>query len=92
MFDQLLHQTVRSKLISLLISNDELPFRALKEMLDVTDGNLASHLAKLEEAEYIKIEKSFEGKRPKTVVHITDTGKAAFKNYIEELKKFIEEN
>ena len=59
MFDQLLHQTVRSKLISLLIANEELPFRALKEMLDVTDGNLSSHLTKLEEAEYIKIEKSF---------------------------------
>ena len=92
MFDPLLHQGLRSKLLSLLIANEELPFRALKEMLDVTDGNLSSHLAKLEEAEYIKIEKSFVGKRPKTIVHITETGRKAFKNYIEELKKFIEEH
>jgi len=91
-FDPILHQGIRSKLVSLLISNEELPFKALKEMLGVTDGNLSSHLAKLEKAEYIMIEKSFEGKRPKTVVKISKQGKQAFKTYIEELKKFIEEN
>jgi len=78
--------------LSLLISNDELPFKALKESLGVTDGNLSSHLSKLEKEEYVQIEKMFEGKRPKTVVHITDEGKKAFSNYIEELKRFIEEN
>ncbi len=92
MFDPLLHQNIRSKLISLLISNEELPFKALKEYLEVTDGNLSSHLAKLEKAGYVSIEKSFEGKRPKTVVCVTDEGRRAFKKYIEALKKFIEEN
>ncbi len=92
MFDPLLHQAVRSKLLSLLISNDEMPFKALKEALNVTDGNLSSHLSKLEKEEYILIEKMFEGKRPKTVVHITQKGKDAFALYIEALKKFIEEN
>ena len=92
MFDPLLHQTVRSKLVSLLISNDELPFKALKKALEVTDGNLSSHLSKLEKEEYVKIEKKFEGKRPKTVIHITDRGKEAFALYIEALKSFIEEN
>jgi len=60
-FDPLLHQNIRSKLISLLITNEELPFKALKEYLEVTDGNLSSHLTKLEKAGYVKIEKSFEG-------------------------------
>ena len=92
MFDPLLHQTVRSKLVSLLISNDELPFKVLKKALEVTDGNLSSHLSKLEKEEYVKIEKKFEGKRPKTVIHITDRGKEAFALYIEALKSFIEEN
>ena len=92
MFDPLLHQTIRSKLVSLLISNDELPFKALKEALKVTDGNLSSHLSKLEKEEYILIEKKFEGKRPKTIVHITPKGKKKFASYIEALKKFIEEN
>ncbi len=92
MFDPLLHQSVRSKLISFLIANEELPFRALKEMLDVTDGNLSSHLKKLENARFVKIEKSFEGKRPRTTIHITDEGAEAFKKYIEELRAFVQEN
>jgi DNA-binding MarR family transcriptional regulator len=91
-FDPLLHQNIRSKLMSLLISNEELPFKALKEYLEVTDGNLSSHLTKLEKEGYVRIEKTFEGKRPKTIVHITDVGKKAFKKYIDTLKKFIEEN
>jgi DNA-binding MarR family transcriptional regulator len=81
---------VRSKLISLLITNSELPFKALKESLEVTDGNLSSHLSKLEEAGYIQINKLFEGRRPKTVVEITDRGREAFGDYIDELKQFIE--
>ena len=78
--------------MSQLISNEELPFRALKEHLDLTDGNLSSHLKKLEEAGYIEINKFFEGKRPKTVVKITQTRRDAFKSYIKELKKFITES
>jgi len=92
MFNPLLHQTIRSKLVSLLISNNELPFKALKVALDVTDGNLSSHLSKLEKENYISIEKVFEGKRPKTVVTITTEGRKAFELYIEALKQFIEEN
>jgi len=76
----------------MLISNKELPFKALKEALDVTDGNLSSHLSKLEKEEYISIEKTFEGKRPKTIVKIASKGREAFESYIEDLKQFIEEN
>jgi len=92
MFDPLLHQNIRSKLISLLISNDELVFKALKEMLDVTDGNLSSHLSRLEKESYVEIIKTFEGKRPKTLIKITKVGEDAFREYIKSLKKFIEEN
>jgi len=92
MFDPLLHQGIRSKLVSILISNDELPFKALKEALGVTDGNLSSHLSKLEKEAYISIEKTFEGKRPKTVVKIAPAGRVAFEAYIEALKAFIEDN
>ena len=60
--------------------------------MEVTDGNLSSHLSKLEKEEYVTIEKKFEGKRPKTVIHITDKGKKAFALYIEALKAFIKEN
>jgi DNA-binding MarR family transcriptional regulator len=92
MFDPLLHQAIRSKLIAQLISNEELPFKALKESLSVTDGNLSTHLSKLEKEAYVRIEKTFEGKRPKTVVHITKVGRKAFECYIKALKIFIEEN
>jgi len=92
MFDPLLHQTLRSRLMSVLIANDEIPFKALKETLGVTDGNLSSHLSKLEKESYVSIEKTFEGKRPKTVIHIAPIGRKAFDSYIEALKQFIEEN
>jgi len=92
MFDPLLHQGIRSKLVSLLISNNELPFKALKEALNVTDGNLSTHLSKLEKEDYVRIEKKFEGKRPRTIIYITTVGRKAFELYIETLKTFIEEN
>jgi DNA-binding MarR family transcriptional regulator len=90
MFDSLLHQKIRSKLVSYLIKNEELPFIALAEMLDVTNGNLSSHLSKLEKAKYVKIEKFFEGKKTKTVVSITQIGRDAFKDYIYKLKEFVD--
>ena len=92
MFDIVLHQPIRSRLISTLLNNKELPFKILKEQLKLTDGNLSSHLTKLQQVEYIQIEKFFEGKRPKTVIKITEKGKEAFKNYIKQLQQFIEEN
>jgi len=88
-FDATLHQPVRSKLMALLIREGELPFKAIKEELSLTDGNLASHIKKLENEEFIEVEKFFEGKKPKTVLKVTDKGKDAFANYVKELKKFI---
>lgn len=92
MFDPLLHQPVRSRLVSLLISNEELTFAVIKKTLELSDGNLSTHISKLEEQEYVQVEKYFEAKRPKTVVKITQKGKQSFKNYIAELQKFIEES
>ncbi|MDD2871970.1 MAG: transcriptional regulator [Candidatus Gracilibacteria bacterium] len=90
MFDPLIHQPIRSKLIAQLIANEELPFKYLKDNLELTDGNLSSHLSKLETANYIQIEKSFDNKRPKTTIKITEEGRVAFENYIAQLKLFIE--
>lgn len=74
-----------------LINNQALSFKALKEILSLTDGNLAGHLKKLEDAHYVEIHKSFEGKRPKTTISISDKGKDAFREYIQELQQFMEE-
>ena len=92
MFDTVLHQPIRSKLIATLLNNEEMPFKALKEKLKLTDGNLSSHLKKLEEVQYIQIDKFFEGKRPKTVIKISSIGRDAFKAYIKQLKQFIQDN
>ncbi len=75
--------------MALLIREGELPFKAIKEELNLTDGNLASHIKKLESEEFVEVEKFFEGKKPKTVLKVTDKGKEEFKKYIQELKQFI---
>jgi len=91
MFNPIIHQPVRSKLVAMLIHDEKLPFSILKKKLSLTDGNLSSHIKKLQNANYIDVEKFFEGKRPKTVIAINDKGKEAFKEYIKELQRFLDE-
>ena len=75
--------------MSILMVNDDADFNRLKELLDVTDGNLASHIKALENAEYIKIEKQFIDRKPNTRYSATKMGKAEFKKHIEALEKLI---
>ena len=75
----------------LLIQNDKLTFSLLKKMLDISDGNLSTHLKRLKKDNFINIEKYFENNRPKTEISISVDGEKAFKEYIEELNKFIRE-
>jgi DNA-binding MarR family transcriptional regulator len=75
--------------MSALAVNDGLDFNALKEYLDVTDGNLASHLKALEKEEFISLVKSFVGRKPNTKYFITTTGKNAFNNHLSALEKLI---
>jgi len=92
LFDSIIHQPTRTLIVSLLISNDELSFKQIKDELNLTDGNLSSHMKLLEKEEYIEVEKLFVGKRPKTIYKISEKGAKAFKKYIENLKKFMEKN
>lgn len=75
--------------MSALAVNDMLDFNALKEYLDVTDGNLASHLKALEKEEFIGIEKSFVGRKPNTKYFMTNEGKKAFDGHLKALEKLI---
>lgn len=77
--------------MSALIAGDEMNFNRLKALLDVTDGNLASHLKALEKAEFIAIEKSFIGKKTNTTYKSTKAGKNAFKEHIDALEALIKE-
>ena len=76
--------------MSMLAVNDMLDFNTLKDYLDVTDGNLASHLKGLEKEEFISIEKSFVGRKPNTKYFITKGGKKAFNDHLTALEKLIQ--
>lgn len=87
--NKLFDHRIRLGIMSILMVNDDVDFNRLKELLDVTDGNLASHTKTLEKAAYIKIEKSFIGKKPNTKYIITRLGKEAFKKHIDALEHLI---
>jgi DNA-binding MarR family transcriptional regulator len=80
---------IRLGIMSILMVNDEVDFNRLKEMLDASDGNIASHISALEKAEYLKIEKKFIGKKPNTSYLITKAGKKAFNEHLNALEKLI---
>jgi DNA-binding MarR family transcriptional regulator len=80
---------IRLGVMSILMVNEEVNFNDLKQMLEVTDGNLATHLQTLDETGYIKVHKGFIGKKTNTTYSITRVGERAFKEHIEGLEKMI---
>jgi len=80
---------VRLGIMSILAVNDTLDFNALKEYLNVTDGNLASHIKALEKEKFIGVTKSFIGKKPNTQYYITKAGKKAFEEHLNTLENLI---
>lgn len=80
---------IRLGIMSILMVNESADFNRLKELLGVTDGNLASHTKALESENYIQIEKQFIGKKPNTKYSATKIGKNAFKEHIDALEKLI---
>lgn len=80
---------IRLGIMSALAVNDQLDFNALKEYLDVTDGNLASHIKALEKEAFIGVEKSFVGRKPNTKYYMTQEGKNAFDNHLKVLESLI---
>ncbi|MFI5158793.1 MAG: winged helix-turn-helix domain-containing protein [Sphingobacteriales bacterium] len=87
--DKAFENRVRLQIMSVLVVNDRYDFNSLKELLDVTDGNLASHLKGLEKEEYILVNKSFMGRKPNTNYEATAKGKQAFKQHLDALEQFI---
>ena len=80
---------IRMGVMSTLMMNEEINFNDLKEMLEVTDGNLATHLLGLEDNGYIKVKKGFIGRKTNTTYKITKAGEKAFRNHLEALEKMI---
>ncbi|MEN9337424.1 MAG: hypothetical protein RLZZ500_2411 [Bacteroidota bacterium] len=83
---------IRLGIMSVLMVNDSVDFNTLKELLGVTDGNLASHIKALEAEAYVQVEKQFIGKKPNTRYLATMAGKTAFKNHIDALEKLIQKS
>ncbi len=81
---------IRLGIMSVLMVNEYADFKTLKEVLGVTDGNLASHAKALENENYILVEKQFIGRKPNTRYIATKSGKQAFKEHIDALEKLIQ--
>jgi DNA-binding MarR family transcriptional regulator len=80
---------IRLGIMSALAVNDQLDFNSLKEYLDITDGNLASHIKALEKEKFIGVEKSFVDRKPNTRYSMTKAGKKAFDDHLKALEKLI---
>ncbi|MFN8210839.1 MAG: transcriptional regulator [Bacteroidales bacterium] len=80
---------IRLGIMSVLIVNEHYDFNSLKEALDVTDGNLASHLKALEEKNMIRVNKQFIGRKPNTSYSITEEGRQAFRDHLRNLEELI---
>lgn len=87
--DPLLHSQLRLAVISLLLSVEEADFVFIREKTGSTAGNLSVQIEKLSEAEYINVRKFIDGKKPRTVCKITQTGIDAFDKYVKNLQSYI---
>ena len=87
--DKTFDSRIRLGIMAALVVNDSVEFNALKELMEVTDGNLASHLKGLESAAYISVQKSFVGRKPMTRYKVTKQGRKAFDTHITALEKLI---
>jgi DNA-binding MarR family transcriptional regulator len=88
--DRLVHEPARLMLMAVLYVIDSADFTFLMNQTGMTWGNLSAHMSKLEEAGYLEVEKSFKGKRPNTMLRLTDQGRAAFQAYRLKMKQVLD--
>jgi len=89
-FHKVFESTIRLGIMSALAANDTVDFNSLKEYLDLTDGNLATHLKALEKEAFIDVKKSFVGRKPNTRYFMTRLGRKAFDDHLKALEKLIQ--
>ncbi|HMZ89361.1 MAG TPA: transcriptional regulator [Chitinophagales bacterium] len=80
---------VRLGIMSILMVNSDVDFNSVKNLLQLTDGNLASHMSALEKAGYVEVNKAFVGKKPRTTYAVSESGKKAFQEHLNALEKLI---
>lgn len=87
--DRLIHEPARLLIVTILSTVESADFLFLQRETDLTKGNLSAHLSRLEEAGYVKIEKTFKGKLPLTVCKLTSAGKKSLTQYRQQLQDFM---
>ena len=87
--DKILHEKIRLAISTILFHRGKVDFNTLRRLLETSEGNLATHLRKLEQAGYINVEKRFVGRKPQTLYQLTDKGKKAYRNYLDDLAKIL---
>jgi DNA-binding HxlR family transcriptional regulator len=87
--DRLIHERMRLGIVSALAVNESLTFNDLKRLMNTTDGNLSVHARKLEEASYVAVTKTFEGRVPRTEYRLTSAGRRALERYLDHMEALI---
>jgi DNA-binding MarR family transcriptional regulator len=90
--NEIIHQPVRLRIMSALVALDpqsQVEFTYLRDMLDVTDGNLGAHLRKLEDAGFVELTKTFVGRIPRTYIEATAAGRSAFRQHVAALEEIL---
>ena len=90
--DRVIHEKGRLAIMSMLAAAPELSFTEMRDALNMTDGNLTTHIRTLQEAGYVSVTKSFQNNRPLTTCSLTAPGKKAFTSYINLLEQIIQQN
>jgi DNA-binding HxlR family transcriptional regulator len=88
-YNKAFESRIRLGVMSVLMVNESADFSTLKSLLEVTDGNLASHLKALEENEYVEVNKQFIGRKPNTTYKVTELGKKAFNEHLKALESLL---
>ncbi|WP_419161539.1 winged helix-turn-helix domain-containing protein [Candidatus Palauibacter sp.] len=87
--DPLIHSRIRLSVLAILAGVEDAEFTYLRDQVKTTDGNLGAHLRKLEDAGYVRVSRSFVGRRPITRYRTTETGRGAFRDYVNRLERIL---
>ena len=90
--DRVIHEKGRLAIMSMLAATPELSFTELRDTLEMTDGNLTSHMRTIQEADYVSVSESYENNRPLTTCSLTAAGKKAFGSYVDLLEQIVQQN
>ncbi len=90
--DRVIHEKGRLAIMSMLAASPELSFTELRDALEMTDGNLTTHIRTLQEAGYVSVAKSYQNNRPLTTCSLTPAGKKAFASYVNLLEQIVQQN